>query len=258
MYVKGFGVTDVVGAPDAVDQLSAGQHPAGVAEQVLEEVELLERQRHRVTGDLHDVTLDVHPHRSGLEHPVVGGEIRLVLHPATQHRTDAGDQLARRIRFGHIVVRTEFEADDLVDLTVTRRHHDDGNAGARSQRLADVGATHAGQHEVEQDDVRSGAIEFRQRRRSVVDDGGLEAFLAEQERQRVRQGLLVLHDQHTRHRLASMPFSLLPCSRLPIRVEPAVPASSESMSSSDSTCAGICNVKVDPVPGLLHSSMEPL
>src|SRR5665811_2383129 len=44
--VQGLGVTDVVTAPHPIDQLCAGQHPAGVAQQHLEQLELLERQRY--------------------------------------------------------------------------------------------------------------------------------------------------------------------------------------------------------------------
>ena len=45
--VEGLGVADVVGAPDAVDQLAAGEHAAGVAQEVLEQLELLERELRR-------------------------------------------------------------------------------------------------------------------------------------------------------------------------------------------------------------------
>src|SRR5215203_3379063 len=40
--VEGFGVADIVGAPHPVNQLAAGQHPACVAQQKLQELELLE------------------------------------------------------------------------------------------------------------------------------------------------------------------------------------------------------------------------
>ena len=43
--VERLGVADVVGAPHPVDQRLAGQHPAGVREQQVQQLELLERQR---------------------------------------------------------------------------------------------------------------------------------------------------------------------------------------------------------------------
>ena len=42
--VEGLGVADVVRAPHPVDQRLAGQHPPGVGEQELEQLELLQRQ----------------------------------------------------------------------------------------------------------------------------------------------------------------------------------------------------------------------
>ena len=47
VHVERLGVAEVVRAPDAVDQHVAGEHPAGVRQQELEQLELLERERHR-------------------------------------------------------------------------------------------------------------------------------------------------------------------------------------------------------------------
>ena len=127
MYIKGFRVTDVVGAPHPVDELATREHPPAVAHQVLEQVELLERQRDRLAVDGDDVTLDIHAHRTRLQHPVTDAGV-VVVAAAPQYRADARDQLTRRVGFGDIVVGPEFEPDHLVDLAVTRRHHDDGNA----------------------------------------------------------------------------------------------------------------------------------
>ena len=55
--VERLGVADVVRAPDAVDQLAAREHPARVAEQQLEQLELLERERHRLVVDRDRVCL---------------------------------------------------------------------------------------------------------------------------------------------------------------------------------------------------------
>src|SRR5207248_1764896 len=46
------------------------------------------------------------------------------------------------------------EADDLVDLGVLGRDHDDRHPAALPQRAAEVEAAHAGEHEVEEDQVR--------------------------------------------------------------------------------------------------------
>src|SRR3954471_12311972 len=68
MDVERLGVTDVVGAPDAVDQLTAREHPSRVAQEQLEQLELLERERDLLPVDRNDVSFDIHAHWTGLDH----------------------------------------------------------------------------------------------------------------------------------------------------------------------------------------------
>ena len=56
-----------------------------------------------------------------------------------------------------------------------------------------------GQHQVEQDDVGAAAVELGQRVRAGAGDDGLEALPAQHVGQRVGEGLLVLHHQHSGH-----------------------------------------------------------
>src|SRR5581483_7132816 len=218
MHVQSLGVADVVGAPDAVYQLAAGEHSAAVAHQVLEKIKLLERQRDRLTIDRHDVTFDVHAHRTRLEHAVGATEV-VGVGAAAQHRANAGDQLARGVRLGDVVVGAEFQPDDLVDLAVAGRHHDHRHTGFRPKLLAHVGAAHPRQHQVQQHDVGTGPVEFGERGGPVGDHRRLKSLLAQQECQRIGQRLLVLNNQHTGHGPTSSPTSY----------------------------AGIDSVKVDPV-----------
>ena len=67
MDVEGLGVADVVGAPHPVDERLAGQHPAGVGQQELEQLELLQRERHRGAPDDHLVALRVEGHVADLQ-----------------------------------------------------------------------------------------------------------------------------------------------------------------------------------------------
>ena len=73
----------------------------------------------------HHVPLDVHPHRPGGEQP--GGTELAVgrLAAAPQHGAHPGDQLARRVRLGHVVVGAQLKPDHLVDLAVPGGDHDD-------------------------------------------------------------------------------------------------------------------------------------
>jgi hypothetical protein len=75
---------------------------------------------------------------------------------AAQHGADPGDQLAGAERFGDVVVGTQLEADDPVDLVVARRHeqHRSPVVGG-THPTADLHAVHPGQADVEDD--RDGA-----------------------------------------------------------------------------------------------------
>ena len=68
VHVEGLGVAVVVRSPHAVDEHVAGQDPPGVREQQLEELELLQRQRHLLPVDPHLVTSGVEAHVTDLEH----------------------------------------------------------------------------------------------------------------------------------------------------------------------------------------------
>jgi hypothetical protein len=113
---------------------------------------------------------------------------------APQHRADASDKLPGGDRLGHVVVGTELEAHDLVDLTVLRGEHDHRNVRPLPQLAAYLRARQAGQHEVEQHEVGTGAIHLVQSCRTGVHDGDLEALLTEHVGKGVDNRLLVLDD----------------------------------------------------------------
>src|SRR5919204_4739130 len=72
---------------------------------------------------------------------------------AAQQRAHAAPKLADRERLGDVVVRAELEPDDLVELVVAGREHDDRNLALGAQALADLEAVELGQHQVEHDEV---------------------------------------------------------------------------------------------------------
>ncbi|KIX78571.1 hypothetical protein SF12_08360 [Streptomyces sp. MBRL 601] len=196
MDVEGLGVAHVVGAPDPVDELHPGQHASGVAQQHLQEVELLERQVDLAAGDGDHVPVDVHPHRAGLQ-GLRYGLLRFA--PAAQHGADAGDQLARGEGLGDVVVGPYLQPDDLVDLAVLGGDHDHRHVGAAAQLAADLGAGESGQHQVEQDQVGAVALELVEPLGPGGRDGDLEALLAEHVGQSVAEGFLILDDEHSGH-----------------------------------------------------------
>ena len=69
--VERLGVADVVGAPDPVDQDVAGQNPAGVLDQELEQLELLAPQLDLLAPDEDPTLVEVDPDVTGLPRPLV-------------------------------------------------------------------------------------------------------------------------------------------------------------------------------------------
>lgn len=55
---------------------------------------------------------------------------------AASHRADAGGQLARGERFGHVVVRAELQTDELVHRAVAGGQHADRHGRALAQPVA--------------------------------------------------------------------------------------------------------------------------
>ena len=140
VHIERLGVAHVVRAPHAVDELPPREHPARVAQQVLEKLKLFEWQRHQRTADRDRVPFDVHADRAGLQDADLIGLVRLHFGPTPQNRADAGDEFAGRVGLGHVVVGAEFQTHDLVDLTVARGHHDHRNTGGQAQATAHIGA----------------------------------------------------------------------------------------------------------------------
>src|SRR5699024_7983294 len=134
--IQGLGVADIIGTPDAVDELTAGEHTAGVAQEVFQQVEFLQRHVDRLSVDGDGVAVHIHAHTSNLEGLVVEvllGGLGLGVRPATQYRAAAGDDLAGAGRLGHISNGTGVHTNNLADVGATRRHHDHRPAGYDAQ-----------------------------------------------------------------------------------------------------------------------------
>ena len=121
----------------------------------------------------------------------VGGRL---LGPA-EDRPDPRGELAQGERLGDVVVGAELEADDLVDLGVLGREHDDRHAGLGPEDPADLDARQLGQHQVEQDEV--GALGPEQRERLAAVGGGDGPVALELERfdEGLAERRLVVHDE---------------------------------------------------------------
>src|SRR5512134_332923 len=115
MDVHGPALAGVVIAPDALEELVAGEDLAGVTEEEGEQLERLRLDRQVRTvaqqpmaGEIHLHPAEIHDRRRRLE-----GD-RLLRAP--EERPDPGGQLAQRERLRDVVVRAQLESDDLVEL----------------------------------------------------------------------------------------------------------------------------------------------
>ncbi len=117
---------------------------------------------------------------------------------APQHRTDPRQQLAGVEGLGEVVVRADFEANDLVDIFALGGEHDDGQARPlrrRADLAAHVETVHAGQHQVEQDDVGTALSERHEAARPVARGRDVDLVLAEVLRQEGAQAGVVVDEE---------------------------------------------------------------
>ena len=124
---------------------------------------------------------------------------------AARHRPHARDQLARRERLGDVVVGAQLEAEHLVALVHTPRHHDHGDAaglGVLLEAAADLPAVELGHHDVEEDHVGLAVPGVAHGIGAVAQDGDVVAFLVEVEADQLRDVLLVLDHQDPTEALA--------------------------------------------------------
>src|SRR4051812_6219344 len=113
-----------------------------------------------------------------------------------QQRTQAGDELTDAIRLGDVVVGTDFETDDHVDLRALGRHHDNRDGADLAQFATDVDAGDARQHQVEQHDVGLDVVEALQRRGPIRGDLHAKPFAVEPDSEGFDEAVFILHEQH--------------------------------------------------------------
>ena len=100
---------------------------------------------------------------------------------AAEQGAHPGGELARAERLGHVVVRTEVEAEQHVVLLGPGGQHQHREVGLAAQDPADVEAVDAGQHHVEHEQVGLQAADLLERRAAVVDDDDLVVLALEVE-----------------------------------------------------------------------------
>ena len=111
---------------------------------------------------------------------------------ATCDGIDAGEQLAKAERLDQVVVGTELEADDAVDLVSARADDDDRHARAGAQLAAHLEAVAVGEAQVEQHEIVLGR---RDGIRRVRDPRDVEPLALQPVRERLGDRLLILDKQ---------------------------------------------------------------
>ena len=108
------------------------------------------------------------------------GRVGQVAVRAPQERLDPAHQLAQPERLRQVVVRAELEPDDLVDLVVAGGQDEDRRLRAGGAEPAqDLEAVHAGQADVEDDEVRRLVRRELEALLAGAGDGDLVALLLE-------------------------------------------------------------------------------
>ena len=152
----------------ASSSCDAGEDAARARRERRQQLELGRRQ-------LDGRATDLGPHARQVQHDVAGtdrlGGLERPVGPP-QDRPDAGHQLARAERLGQVVVGTELETEQLVELVVTGREHHDRDRRVAAQLPGHVEAVEPGQPEVEDDQIGPPLADRRQgatgrRRRSA-------------------------------------------------------------------------------------------
>jgi hypothetical protein len=181
-------------APDALEQLVARQHEALVVEQLPEEVELLGRELDLLLADPHLAPAGVDREVAVRQHLRL--ELLALGRGAPEDRLHPGDELARVEGLRHVVVGADLQPDDLVDVLVPGREHQDRHVRRLPEAAADLDPVQIGEHEVEDDQREVPRRGLDQRVGAGRDGLHLVAGVLEVERDERRDRGLVLDHEH--------------------------------------------------------------
>src|SRR5204863_228403 len=119
---------------------------------------------------------------------------------AAKHRAHAGDDLARRKRFGDVVVGTGLESGDAIGLSIAAGEDDDRLPPVPMPNATDeIEAASVGEHEIEHDEIGVSDLAFRCRERCR--DRYAEAVSAQREGERFGDSGFIFDDQDLGHGL---------------------------------------------------------
>jgi hypothetical protein len=194
--------------PDLTQDPLAIDNRARVAREDRQQVELLAGQLH--FASVHDCAM-----ASQVDANAAGVYLFTVVARSggsPHDRADAGHELTQTERFDEVVVGTQLETDDAIDLLAPRGDDDDRNRRSRSDLTANLQTVHVGQPQVEENDVRLGRRErFLPCRRT--NDG--EAFATQPFSERDGNRVVVLDEEYIHvHIVAGRPVDASAISRI--------------------------------------------
>ena len=180
-------------APDALEQLVAGEHEPAVVEQLPEQLELLRRELDLAVADHHLAA-------AGVDQQVAVPDLVTFVAPAVERRAaedalHARDELAGVEGLRQVVVGADLEPDDLVDILVAGGQHQDRHVRSLAHAAADLDAVHVGQVEIEDDQRRHLGGDRVQRRAARSDRLHDVAGVLQIERDERGDRRLVLDDE---------------------------------------------------------------
>src|SRR5262245_5927875 len=121
-----FGLIDGVGSPDGLEDRAMRQYAAGMLSEERQQVELLGREAHFLTGPNHAETLSIDDEIAADDRPGLWWRHLA----ASQRHTNTSEQFLGAEWLGDIVVGAFVERLHLVVLGPARRQHDDRRRSA--------------------------------------------------------------------------------------------------------------------------------
>lgn len=177
--------------------LGARMDALGVRHEEVQQAELGRPKNNGRAARRHTVRGGIKPQAVDLDR-IFG---RLGLLPA-QHRLDAGSQFAGREGLGDVVVGTGFQTRDLGLFVAARREHDDGHAAGAlvaAQAARQIDAALAGQHPVQQDQIRQFRLQQPQCGFGVGGAQRVVTGAGERDADQFLDGRFVLDDKNAGH-----------------------------------------------------------
>lgn len=192
--IDGAGIGEGFIAPDGVEDLIAGEGAIGILEEVDEEVVLGGGELDLLAAAGDDAAVDVDFGIGELE------DLGLFGGGAAQEGANAGEELAAAEGFDDIVVGADFEEEDFVDLVADGGEDEDGGADVGAAELfADFGTGHAGEAEVDDEEVGLQGEGLVVAGPAVGGDDDAVTFLFEHDRDGVGEALVVVDYENGLH-----------------------------------------------------------